>query len=140
MNQGPTDLETKIATLNLLDHQGVDWRRVQRTAYLIHQHLRYVYPGPIDDLQQCLMIIPPDNHGDQRLVFHHLEVSAPNVEVSYEQDALENVVLNLYVPRVEKAIDFEAWIVVERHASKSPHYISTSLLADPRLLEPSDLT
>jgi len=140
MNEGSPDIETRLAALDLLDHQAVDWRRVQRTAYLIHQHLRYEYPGPIDDLQQCLMIIPPDNHGDQRLVFHHLEVSAPSVEVSYEQDAFENVVLNLYVPRVEKAIDFEAWIVVERHASKSPHHISAAWLADPRLLEPSALT
>jgi transglutaminase-like putative cysteine protease len=140
MNEGSPDIETRLAALDLLDHQAVDWRRVQRTAYLIHQHLRYEYPGPIDELQQCLMIIPPDYHGDQRLVFHHLEVSAPSVEVSYEQDAFENVALNLYVPRVEKAIDFVAWIVVERHASKSPHHISAAWLADPRLLEPSSLT
>ena len=140
MNQGLPDIETRLAALDLLDHQTVDWGRVQRTAYLIHQHLRYEYPGPIDDLQQCLMIIPPDYHGDQRLVFHHLEVSAPGVEIAQQHDAFENMVLNLYVPRVEKTIDFEAWIVVERYAGKGPHHISASLLADPRLLEPSDLT
>jgi transglutaminase-like putative cysteine protease len=140
MNQASPDIETRLAALDLLDHHGVDWKRVQRTAYLIHQHLRYEYPGPIDDLHQCLMIIPPDNHGDQRLVLHHLEVSADTVEISQQQDAFENVVLNLYVPHIEKAIDFEAWIVVERHAGGGPQPVSPAWLPDPRLLEPSSLT
>jgi len=140
MNQTSPDIETRLAALDLLDHQGVDWKRVQRTAYLIHQHLRYEYPGPIDDLQQCLMIIPPEYHGDQRLVLHHLDVSAEPVEISQQHDTFENVVLNLSVPHVEKSIDFEAWIVVERHAGKGPHHVSSSWLTDSRLLEASALT
>src|SRR5215472_13587517 len=120
MNQTSPDIEIRLAALDLLDHQGVDWKRVQRTAYLIHQHLCYEYPGPIDDLQQYLMIIPPDKHGDQRLVLHHLEVSAETVEISQQHDTFENSVLNLYVPHIEKSIDFEAWIVVERHAGGGP--------------------
>src|SRR5438105_12303073 len=112
MNQDPTDLDTKIAVLELLDHDGVDWQRVQRTAYLIHQHLRYEYPAPIADLHQRLMIIPPTNYGDQQRVMHHLNVSASTVEVSEQHDDFGNVVLHLSIPRVEQAIDFEAWIVV----------------------------
>ncbi len=140
MNQASPEIETRLAALDLLDHRGVDWKRVQRTAYLVHQHLHYEYPGPIDDLHQCLMIIPPDNHGDQRLVLHHLEVSADTVEISQQHDAFGNVVLNLYVPHIEKAIDFEAWIVVERHAGSAPQCVSSTWLTDPRLLEPSSLT
>ncbi len=140
MNQGSPNLETRLAALDLLDHESVDWERVQRTAYLIHQHLRYEYPGPIEDLHQRLMIIPPDHHGDQRLVLHHLDVSEPTVEISQQHDTFENLVLNLSVPRVDQAIDFEAWIVVERHAVRGPHHISATWLSDPRLLEPSALT
>jgi transglutaminase-like putative cysteine protease len=140
MNQTSPDIETRLAAIDLLDHHGVDWKRVQRTAYLIHQHLRYEYPGPIDDLHQCLMIIPPENHGDQRLVLHHLDVSADTVEISQQHDTFENVVLNLFVPHIEKSIDFEAWIVVERHAGKGPHLASSSWLTDSRLLEASALT
>ena len=140
MNQGSPNLETRLAALDLLDHEQVDWERVQRTAYLIHQHLRYEYPGPIEDLHQRLMIIPPDHHGDQRLVLHHLDVSEPTVEISRQHDIFENLVLNLSVPRVEQAIDFEAWIVVERHAGRGPHHIPATWLSDPRLLEPSTLT
>jgi transglutaminase-like putative cysteine protease len=140
MNQGPAHLETMITKLNLLDHRTVDWKRVQRTAYLIHQHFRYEYPGPIEDLKQCLMIIPPDNHGDQRLVLHHLKVSEPTFEISRQCDSFGNTVLNLSIPRVEKAIDFEAWIVVERRAGQGPHRIPLAWLSDPRFLNPSTLT
>src|SRR5579863_9858943 len=140
MNQALPEIETRLAALDLLDHHGVDWKRVQRTAYLIHQHLRYEYPGPIDDLHQRLMIIPPHNHGDQRLVLHHLDVSVETVEQSQQQDAFENVILNLYVPHIEYAIDFEAWIVVERHAARGPQHVSSVWLTDPRLLAPSALT
>ncbi|HZU00669.1 MAG TPA: transglutaminase family protein [Ktedonobacteraceae bacterium] len=140
MNQGPAHLETMITTLNLLDHRTVDWKRVQRTAYLIHQHFRYEYPGPIEDLKQCLMIIPPDNHGDQRLVLHHLSVSEPTFELSRQSDSFGNTVLNLSIPRVEKSIDFEASIVVERRAGQGPHRIPAAWLSDPRFLEPSPLT
>jgi transglutaminase-like putative cysteine protease len=129
-----------ITKLNLLDHRTVDWKRVQRTAYLIHQHFRYEYPGPIEDLKQCLMIIPPDNHGDQRLVLHHLNVSEPTFELSRQCDSFGNTVLNLSIPRVEQAIDFEAWIVVERRAGQGPHRIPLAWLTDPRFLNPSALT
>lgn len=140
MNQVPMDLETEIASLNLIDHHDVDWKRVQRTAYLIHQHLRYEYPCPIYDLKQCLMIIPHEYHGDQRRVVHRLEVSVPPVEISERQDEFGNVVLDLYIPHVEKAIDFEAWILVERHADENPQRTSASWLTDDRLLQPSSLT
>jgi transglutaminase-like putative cysteine protease len=140
MSQGPTHLETIITKLNLLDHRAVDWKRVQRTTYLIHQHFRYEYPGPIDDLNQRLIIIPPDKHGDQRLVLHHLEVSVPKVELSRQDDTFGNAVLNLSIPHVEKAIDFEAWIVIERRAGQAPYTVPLAWLSDPRFLKPSALT
>jgi len=140
MNQGQNDLETVIASLDLLDHHGVDWTRVQRTAYLIHQHLRYDYPGPIHDLSQLLMIVPPEQYGDQRRVVYRLEVSAPTSDIISQFDEFGNLVLNPLVPTVESAVDFEAWIVVERRADNGPHYIDASWLSDVRMLEPSRLT
>ncbi len=140
MNQGQNDLETVIASLDLLDHQSVDWARVQRTAYLIHQHLRYDYPGPIHDLSQSLMIVPPEQYGDQRRVVYRLEVSAPTSEIANQFDEFGNLVLNPVIPIVEEAVDFEAWIVVERRADSGPHYIDAAWLSDPRMLTPSRLT
>jgi transglutaminase-like putative cysteine protease len=140
MTQGPRDLETHIAALDLLDYHGVDWKRVQRTAYLIHQHLHYEYPGPITDLHQRLMVIPPAIHNDQRCVVHHLEVSAPDVETISSYDEFDNYVLNLFVPHVEKSIDFEVWVIVERHAQQHPYMLPASTLTDARYLQPSPLT
>src|ERR1700693_3444806 len=90
MKQEPVDIETQIATLDLLDTQGIDWGRVQRTAYLVHQHFRYDYPGPVRDLNQRLLIVPPDVYGDQKCIVHRLVVSADNAETNSEVDTYAN--------------------------------------------------
>lgn len=140
MKQGLPDLETAISTLNMHNHHSVDWSRVQYSAYLIHQHLRYEYPGPISDLRQHLMILPPVQYGDQCRIEHRLTVTNPVVETVYQHDTFGNAELNLFIPYVEQAIDFEAWIFVERNTEYGPHYISADWLTDARLLSPSALT
>jgi transglutaminase-like putative cysteine protease len=140
MKQEPVDIETQIATLNLLDHQGIDWKRVQRSAYLIHQHFRYDYPGPICDLKQRLLIVPPGTYGDQQYIVHRLDVSAHVTETSSRIDEFANHVIDLSIPYVERSIDFEAWIVVERFADQRPHILPRTALSDRRYLEPSALT
>jgi transglutaminase-like putative cysteine protease len=140
MNQEPVDIETQIAALDLLDTQGIDWERVQRTAYLIHQHFRYDYPGPVRDLKQRLLIVPPDVYGDQKCIVHRLVVSADKAETNSEVDAYANRVINLYISSVERSVDFEAWIVVERFADHGPHLLPGVVLSDPRYFDPSALT
>ncbi len=140
MKQGLPDLETAISTLNLHNHHSIDWSRVQYSAYLIHQHLRYEYPGPISDLRQHLMILPPVQHGDQCRIEHRLTVTNPVLETFYQHDAFGNTELKLFIPYIEQAIDFEAWILVERDTEHGPHYLSANWLTDPRLLQSSALT
>jgi transglutaminase-like putative cysteine protease len=140
MKQEPVDVETQIAALDLLDLQGIDWRRVQRTAYLIHQHFCYDYPGPVRDLKQRLLIVPPGTYGDQQCIVHRLVVSAHVAETSSYVDEFANHVINLYIPYIERAIDFEAWIIVERFADHGSHTLPRAVLSDPRYLEPSALT
>jgi len=140
MNQEPVDIETQIAALDLLDIQGIEWERVQRTAYLIHQHFRYDYPGPVRDLKQHLLIVPREIYGDQRCIVHRLDVSADVAETNSEVDEYANRVINLYIPSIERSIDFEAWIVVERFADHGPHFLPGAALSDPRYLVPSALT
>jgi len=131
---------TEIASLDLLDPQGVDWSRVRRTAYLIHQTYRYEYPGPIRDLRQRLAIVPAEQFGDQRRVVHRLEVSVSDHDTVEEQDAFGNTILTIRVPHVAQAIAFEAWIVVERAAAPGPRRLPASVLADPRFLTQTRLT
>jgi len=134
------DLETLIGTLGAVDHRGVDWATVRWTAYLIHQHLRYEYPGEVHDLRQRLIIVPPDRYGGQRLVTHKLEVSAPAYDLGETQDAFGNLILTIAVPHIARAIDFTAWIVVEREASDLPVAIAEESYADPLWRRPSALT
>jgi transglutaminase-like putative cysteine protease len=112
----PALSSAEITALDVLDHAEVEWPRVHRTAFLIHQHFRYDYPGPIEDLNHRLVIIPPERHLDQRRVVHRLDVSAPEAEVVTNRDSFGNTVLSVHVPTVEHRIDFEAWIVVERRS------------------------
>jgi transglutaminase-like putative cysteine protease len=130
---------SQIKSLGLLDHAEIDWGRVQRSVYLIHQNFHYEYPGPIADLNHHLVVLPPKRHGDQRRLRHQLDVSVSPVTVATRRDPFGNVVLDLRVPFVETAIDFEAWIVVERFAA-GPHRLPGAALSDRRYLDPSPLT
>src|SRR3954454_16369010 len=47
---------------------AVDWARVAHAVYQVRQHYRYTYTGPITDLRQQLIMIPPLHHGDQHLI------------------------------------------------------------------------
>jgi transglutaminase-like putative cysteine protease len=132
--------ETQITSLDTVDHRGVTWTEVRSTAYLIHQHFRYEYAGPISDLRQRLVIIPPERHGDQRLITHRLEVSSPTSEVRRELDTFGNLILSLAVDHVADAIDFTAWIVVEREAAGEPIRVTPETYIASSMREPSHLT
>jgi transglutaminase-like putative cysteine protease len=140
MKPGFPDLASAIASIDLSEREEVDWTRVQRGVYLIHQHLRYTYPGPIQHLQQRLVIVPPQQHGDQRLIDHRLTVTNPSADTTYCADAFGNTEITSSVPSVERAIEFEAWALVERHSGAGPHYLLAPALLDDRYRKPSRLT
>jgi transglutaminase-like putative cysteine protease len=128
------------AVAEALDHRKLAWEQVRQSAYQIHQHFRYEYPGEIKDLRQRLVLIPPARHGDQRLVDHRLEVSSPHAAVERVEDPFGNLVVTMAVDHVPKAIDFTAWITVERDAEGGPISIDAETYRDPAYREPSALT
>lgn len=134
------DLESAIAAIDLAECQEVDWPRVQRSVYLIHQRLGYTYPGPIQNLQQRLIILPPQQHGDQRLLDHRLTVTNPSAHTTYQMDDFGNTEITSSMPSVKHAIEFEAWILVERDADGGPHYLPAQNLRAVRYTQPSRLT
>ncbi|GAC1629940.1 MAG: transglutaminase family protein [Chloroflexota bacterium] len=135
----PTISGSEMAALAVLDHTGVDWDRVHRTAFLIHQYLRYDYPGPIEDLNHRLMVVPPEHHLDQRRVVHRVEIASAEARVTERLDGFGNLILDLHAAYVDASIDFEAWIVVERSAD-GPARVEAATLRDERLLQPSSRT
>jgi transglutaminase-like putative cysteine protease len=129
----------EIRWTNVLDEHAVDWRSVSEVSYIIHQHIRYEYPGPITDLRQRLMISPRDGHGGQRLVAQRLDVF-PRVETESHADAFGNSVVSIAVPHLDCGIDFEFWAVVEREAWITEHRVPRATLEMSSLVRSSLLT
>ena len=103
-----------------IDHTAIEWQRVKRTSYVCHQRFRYEYPGPIRDLRQQLVVIPARRYGDQRLRNHRLTVSPHAAATRSRTDGFGNRVLEVDVPHIDRAIDFEVSTTVERTASPLP--------------------
>lgn len=114
------DLETHLGAVGAVNHRAVDWNTVRSSAYLIQQHFRYEYPGHVRDLHQRLMIVPPAWHGDQRLVAQKIVASAPVAEVSRRYDAFGNLITDMFLEYINRAVDFHAYIVVERDRALGP--------------------
>ena len=132
--------DVEIIAGELLDHNGMDWSRVKRTAYLLHQHVRYEYPAPIRDLRHRLVIVPPVAHGDQRRLLHRVDISGALARTSTRLDQFGNHVIDVRAPRVAQAIDFEAWIVVERSSDGGCQLVPDKAASDRRLLDATPLT
>ncbi len=125
--------------LTLLDHQSLDWGRIHRAVYLLHQHLRYQYPAPISNLRHRLMIVPPESYGDQQRVSYHVEVSDVPAFSTTRRDRFGNHLIEVRARKVAHAIDFESWVLVRR-AGVQPHRLPSRALSDPRFLDPRPLT
>jgi transglutaminase-like putative cysteine protease len=119
----------------------LDWSRVERTRYRIHQRITYRYEGPVRSLQQRLVVQPRSVHGDQRRVSQRLSViNAIPRTVDAQVDLFGNTVVTLNIPRVEEEVTFVTSSVVERDARHGPHLEPAAALEDRRLLDPSPLT
>lgn len=140
MIQGLPNLEAAPSSIELVDHQQIEWQRVQHCIYLVHQNFRYDYPGPVNDLQQRLMILPPDYYGNQRLLDHRLTNSNETADVMQQSDDFGNTEINIFVPYINRTISFEAWILVERKTEQNEHYVPASWLTNERNTGPSRLT
>ena len=129
-----------IATLGSIDHDEIDWPNIRQATVLIHQTFRYDYPGPITDLRQRLMVVPPDYHGHQRLTTHKLRVSGSNVECERSYDSFGNVVLDLTLEEVDGHVEFVTWALVECHVPIDGGEAPDDVGTDRRFGEPSRLT
>ena len=110
------------------------------TSYSLHQSLRYEYPGPIRSLAHRLMVVPPPAHGDQRRLSHRVEVRGAVTRVVERTDGFGNHVVDVRADRVEEAVEFDAWVRVERAGSPVAARVAAADLRDRRFLDPSPLT
>ena len=123
------------------DPLQLDWSRVQRTRYRIHQRITYRYDGPVRSLQQRLVVQPRSVHGDQRRLSRRLRVlNATPQSVDAGVDVFGNTVVTLNIPRVDEEVTFVTSSIVERDAQHGPHLEPAALLWDRRLLDATPLT
>ena len=121
-----------------LDDDSINWNDVVEATYVLHQRFRYDYPAPIADLRHRLMLVPRARHGDQRRVASRLDVS-PHAVTHDAQDAFGNPVTTIFARRIESSIEFSHWSVVTRRRD-GMHRVDRSIVADPALHSPTDLT
>lgn len=117
----------------------VEWDRVRLCRYLTHQTFRYEYPTAIRDLRHQLMVIPPTTFGDQRRTVYSLEVSKPG-QVITRMDSYENTVIDVRIPLVESAIDFDVWVEIERTGPSVPRAVPSEWLHEPQFLAATERT
>ena len=99
-----------------------DWGRVRRVCIDVRHHYRYTYREPISRLEQRLVMTPPDEHVDQRLLGHALHVTGATGGhvVEWEWDRFGNRVARVRAPRVTEEVTFEADYRVERVCGATP--------------------
>jgi transglutaminase-like putative cysteine protease len=117
---------------------GLNSLHASKATYLITQSFRYEYPEPITNLNHRLMVIPPEQFGDQRRLRHLLSIGLDGIQFEERRDRFGNFVVDVAASRVPSAIEFVAEISVERHAGM-PNRVGQSI-ADDQLLETTWLT
>ncbi|MGO9903455.1 MAG: transglutaminase family protein [Solirubrobacteraceae bacterium] len=132
--------DADVLRVDFLDHTAMDWNRVRRSVYEVQQRFRYEYAAPISQLRQRLMLVPRPVHGNQRLLSHRLEVSEPRFRRRMRADRFGNVVLQISIPQIEAAVEFNVSLIVERSSGQVPHLEAATRQALDTYLLPSALT
>ncbi|MEO6527203.1 MAG: transglutaminase family protein [Gemmatimonadaceae bacterium] len=107
------------------------WDRLARAAFKVRQQYRYVYPSPIQDLRQRLMMLPPEAHGGQQLLQRDLRVEgADEVRILSQTDRFGNLVYHVSSASVREAVEFTAEFTVRRNATTGPLRVATDGIAE----------
>ena len=105
--------------------------------YRLRQSFRYDYDRPAHSLLHRLVVVPPVQHGDQRLRRAGLMVSGGRAQVDWATDGHGNRVGVVRLPVVQSSLVLLVDVVVQRWGQLP---VDAPEPTDPRLLEPSLLT
>jgi transglutaminase-like putative cysteine protease len=122
-----------------VDASAVDWTSARRASYRLRQSFRYEYAEPITELRHRLVIVPPQNFGDQRRLYHEIVVELEHARRDERVDRFGNVVVDVFADEVASSIEFAADVMVERRASE-PNILRGGWPPEEWLLDPTPLT
>lgn len=126
-----------------LDWRSVDWQRVRRAMYTVHQRYTYSYSAPVSAIRQRLIMIPREQHGDQHLVEQQLSIIGADSEaLTWQEDVFGNRVGRMRAPRVAEQLEFAAEYRVERVADERnrPGIVLARTWDEGVYLDPTALT
>jgi transglutaminase-like putative cysteine protease len=104
----------------MIDHHRIDWDNVTVATYHLRQRFRYEYPGPIFDLSQRMVVLPPAVHGDQRRLSGSLTV-LPHAPAQTTDDGFGNEVVSFFAARIDGAFEVAVDATVRRtRTSREP--------------------
>ena len=132
-------LDSPPEQVALLDHRSVAWQHVCLSRYWMQQSFQYVYPGPIRELRQRLIVVPASEYGDQRVAAFDLRVSTPGASTSSATDSFGNRVFYIYAPEASTEVTFETRLVIERDLC-DPNRLWVAHEQAARFLQPTALT
>jgi transglutaminase-like putative cysteine protease len=111
-------------SVEIIDDGTADWARAREASFVIHQRIRYDYPGTVHDLYQHLMVIPPDHHGAQRTVRSEVVTNVAGAHRRQRLDSFGNVITEFRVPAVPGSVEFEAWALITRGTSSGAERVA----------------
>jgi transglutaminase-like putative cysteine protease len=82
--------------------------------YRLQQTFTYNYDGPVRNLVHRLVVVPPVEHGDQRLCSGSLTVSDPAADVRWHDDEFGNRQCVVRLSQVPPRLELRVCVVVER--------------------------
>ena len=100
-----------------LAHRDLEWAQVKRTRFFAYQRFQYVYPSLVLDLAQRLMVKPPVQHGDQRLLDFKLGIEPIPLTRRAHSDRFGNEVIKLEIGRINDWTAFEVMFSTVRDSS-----------------------
>lgn len=126
--------------VGFIDYLAVDWLNVRRVRCQFYQLFEYIYPGPIYNLKQRLVIIPAKRYGAQHLLDHHVAVNPQPVAMRQDSDDFGNRILELEMPQAHGVVSFEAHMLIESAAYNNLHQSMISPVEAKHFLEYTTLT
>lgn len=103
-----------------LDYRLFSWSHVRRVHYTCYQRFHYAYSGPVWDVRQQLIVVPPQQYGDQRLLDVQLSATSQVERQSQRLDRYGNTVWSIEIGAVEREAIFEVKLEVERSLPSLP--------------------
>ncbi|MCU1345663.1 MAG: transglutaminase protein, partial [Acidimicrobiia bacterium] len=104
----------------------------------ITHRFRYEYAGPVANVHQRLLVVPPLRLGSQQLRSASIKVSLEHT-LAWHHDAHGNTVAKVRVPLVEEAVEFVSTVEVQRD-DRPEAPLPYQAASDPQWREATALT